>query len=134
MVRMDCSCAAKVPSRLAEMPAGSAVAAITSRMSATTTATSRPPEVLASTTMRRRPPSRRIWFGPSVSVTSATCESGTQPEGVSISRPESPSVVRAASGRRTTTSKRRAPSTRRETTRPLESRSSASVTCAGWRP
>jgi hypothetical protein len=33
------------------------------------------------TTMRRRVFSRRIWFGPSVSVTSATRCSGTRPEG-----------------------------------------------------
>ena len=73
---------------------------------ATIAAMSARPSVFASTTMRRRPFSRRIWLGPSVSFTSAICRAGTQPDGVSIRRSPSPSVVRSLSGRRITTSKR----------------------------
>ena len=57
--------------------------------------------------MRRRPSSRRIWLGPSVSSTGAKAPSGTRPAGVSTSMSNSAPVVRSASARRSTTSKRR---------------------------
>ena len=71
MVRLASSCAWNVPSRLAVTPCGRLVAASSARMRRTISAMSVLPSELASTTMRLRPFSRRIWFGPSVSFTSA---------------------------------------------------------------
>jgi hypothetical protein len=103
-------------------------------MSATMAAMSRRPSPLAETTMRRWPFSRRIWFGPSPSSTLASSRSGTKPLGVETSRSCSPVVDRFSSETRMTTSKRRLPSTICDTTRPLDSASSASVRAAGVMP
>ena len=43
------------------------------------------PEALAEITMRRLPLSRLIWLGPSASSIVAILDSGTLPDGVSIS-------------------------------------------------
>jgi len=112
--------------------------AITSRIAWMMRPSSEPPplelDVLACTTMRRVPFSRRIWFGPSSSTTSAKVRSGTRPLGVSTSMLASASVVRSASDRRSTTSKRFWPSTTWLSTLPLLSFSSASVSVAGVTP
>ena len=91
-------------------------------------AMSRRPSVLPKTAMRRWPFSRRIWFGPSASCTSATMRSGTCPVGVAMSRSPRPVVERSWSERRMTTSKRRLPSTICETVRPFDIVSRACVT------
>ena len=102
-------------------------------MSATILAMSEP-SVLANTAMRRRPFSRWIWLGPSVSTTVATASSGMRPAGLSISILPSARVERSASLMRRTTSKRLELSATCETTRPLDSVSSASITVLGFSP
>ena len=95
---------------------------------------SRRPSPLPYTTIRRCVPSRWIWFGPSVSTTSASAlkrhESGRRWD----QEIASPVVERFWSERRITTSKRRLPSTICETLRPFDSVSRACVTAAGVRP
>ncbi len=61
--------------------------------------------------MRRLPSSRLIWLGPSLSSMLATFDSGIRPLGVSMRIWLKPSIERADSGSRTTSAKRRLPST-----------------------
>ena len=79
MVRLASSCAWNVPSSEVKKPCGSCVAASSRLMSAMSRVMLAEPSALASTTTRRLLFSRRIWLGPSPSLTSAMCRTGTQP-------------------------------------------------------
>ena len=75
-----------------------------------------------------------LWTTQELATAMAGRPTGTQPEGVSMSRSPRLCVVRCASGRRIVTSNRRTPSTIRDTTVPFDSLLSWSTTAAGWTP
>ena len=92
------------------------------------------PEALAEITIRRLPLSRLIWLGPSASSIKAILDSGTLPEGVSISICPRPSSDRADSGSRTTSANRRPPSMIWVTLSPSTSDCSVESTCEPDKP